>query len=69
MTTRAPGEHVASARHDASNVRSLGVNDVWAIAQSADGAIWAGGYAGGVDRLDADGKSFVHFRHDPAVRD
>src|SRR6185312_9984301 len=42
---------------------SLSANDLMAIAQDNAGAIWVGVYAGGLDRLEADGKGFAHFRH------
>src|SRR5690242_21225055 len=50
-------------RHDPENSRSLAGDDVMAITQDSDGAIWVGVYAGGANRLLPDGKSFSHVRH------
>src|SRR5690242_21521504 len=45
-------------RHDPENSRSLAGDDVMAITQDSDGALWVGVYAGGANRLLPDGKSF-----------
>src|SRR5487761_1986696 len=71
---RFDGAHFEVYRHDprdpaslaANDARpdSLSANDVWALAQTADGAIWAGTYAGGLERLRDDRRGFDHYAHD-----
>ena len=46
-----------------------GVRDVWAIAQSPDGAIWYGGFGSGLFRLDPDSGAVRRFLADPARAD
>ncbi len=42
------------------------LDDVWAIASTPDGALWFGGFAGGLYRLDVEKGSVRAFLHDPA---
>ena len=72
---RYDGHAFAVWRHDPADPASLPADDVWAIAQAPDGAIWVGGYAAGLARIDAQGKvrrlrraaavSVRRFRHLP----
>jgi PAS domain S-box-containing protein len=60
--------------HNPSDPRSLGGDNVAAIVEAPDGALWIGlgGYGvegAGVDRLDPQTSAFTHFTHDEAVPD
>jgi signal transduction histidine kinase/ligand-binding sensor domain-containing protein/CheY-like chemotaxis protein len=46
-------------QHDDGKAGSLASNEVWSIAQTADGALWVG-TQGGLDRLRPDEKGFDH---------
>lgn len=61
--TRERFRHYRRATHP-----DLGSDDVWAITSTPDGALWFGTFAGGLHRMDADGRirRFVHDPDDPA---
>jgi ligand-binding sensor domain-containing protein len=50
--------------YDAADPHSLGHNQVTALCQDRDGALWVGTEAG-LDHWDGDNHRFVHYAHDP----
>ncbi|RLD55575.1 MAG: hypothetical protein DRJ05_12735, partial [Bacteroidetes bacterium] len=58
-----------SSTHVEENPRSLSDNDVFSICETGDGVIWVGTVAGGLNKMNQDGKettnpSFLHFMPD-----
>ena len=52
-------------QHEPARPGSLSSNDVRDILQDESGTIWVG-TAAGLDRFEADTRTFVHYNHDPA---
>lgn len=52
-------------RHDPADSTSLTSNDVSALLVDRDGTLWCGGEGNGLNRLNADGRSFAHWLHRP----
>jgi PAS domain S-box-containing protein len=60
--------------HDPANAQSIGGDNISAIAQGPDGALWigTGGFSvegAGLDRFDPQAGTFTHFKHDEARPD
>src|SRR5512137_3204441 len=55
----------AQFHHDSSNPRSLSDESIYGVAEDADGRVWVG-TQNGLNRLDADARSFVRYFHDSA---
>ena len=51
-------------RHDPAQATSLGDDNVFALWEDDDGALWVG-TDGGLDRFDPATGTFTHYRHDP----
>ncbi|HET8900160.1 MAG TPA: ATP-binding protein [Rhodanobacteraceae bacterium] len=64
---RFDGQHFTVWRHHADDPASLASNDVSALLIDRDGAVWAGGEGGGVNRYDPVSNGFRHWRHGPAA--
>jgi len=52
-------------RNDPSEPRSIGSNKITTLLIDGKGALWCGGEGSGLNRLDADGEHFTHWKHVP----
>jgi len=62
---RYDGYNFLTLRHDPTDPGSLADNTVNALALGADGALWVGTGAKGLDRLDPGTRHFTHFQNQP----
>jgi len=50
-------------QHDAADIHSISDNVVKTIAEDAQGNLWLGTMDGGLNKLEADGKTFTSYKH------
>jgi ligand-binding sensor domain-containing protein/two-component sensor histidine kinase len=64
-----PSTDTKFTRYIASTISSDCIcnNTVMAIEQDNDGFLWIGTFGGGMDRLDIESESFLHFYYDPLI--
>ncbi len=62
---RFDGYAVRNYRHDPSSNDSLSSNDIRNLATAANGIVWAGSHAAGLDRFDSATASAINFRNKP----
>jgi len=55
----------ASWRHDPRNANSLSHDEIRSLFQDRSGLLWVGTYGGGVSKVDARPKQFIHYACDP----
>lgn len=55
---------VSQYRHDDGNPNSLAFDDLYGLAEDADGRIWIATFGGGVDALNPAAGQFTHYRKD-----
>jgi signal transduction histidine kinase/ligand-binding sensor domain-containing protein len=60
------GYHATQIQFDAADVGSVSDQEVRALYEADDGALWIGTLSGGVSRRDPRSGRFTQFRHDPA---
>ncbi len=63
---RYDGYETLSLEPDPDDPNALSDSDVRSLYQDRLGTIWAGTYAGGLERYDSDTGTLTHFRHDAA---
>jgi signal transduction histidine kinase/ligand-binding sensor domain-containing protein len=52
-------------QHNPNDRESLGSNEITAVYQDLDGALWVGTYGSGLDRFDSELEIFIHYKNLP----